>query len=354
MKSVVFLIHGFNSDRSSMSLIARGLGREYHPVTLDLSITYQTLDVAVKELGKEVLNHLRKNPKKKCHFIGHSTGGIIIRMLMKFEQIAKQTISAIFIAVPNNGNEIAEATQVLPKIINEIFKPLKQITKKEIYRQHLIKPKHILYAGIAGIKSWNSTNIFFNTQNDGVVSLKSAILKEMKDFRILPYDHLEITQHSITIKLINEFLKNKKFITILEEYKKMNIGEKFKFIVKENYINDLISNLTGNIDFKTVNAKIWWNILGEHEGWELQEHKITSHLRILNPGSVRKGWGKSSTVREAIDLIVSRIKIDEEVNNSTDDNETFSKIKKLKQLRDEDLITEEEFLIKKKELLANI
>ena len=354
MKPLVFLIHGFNSDKSSMSVIARSLKNDYQPITLDLPITFQDLEVAVRKLKKEVLEYMDKCPRAKCYFIGHSTGGIIIRMLMKFEQIAKQTISAIFVAVPNKGNEIAEFVQKLPPLISEIYKPIANLTKKSIANQNLVKPENVLYAGIAGFKSWNSTKAFFNTQNDGVVSVTSVILEEMNDFITLPYDHLEITQHHATVKAIKEFLKTATFNKKIEEYRKMNIGEKFSLIVKENHTDDLISHLTGNIDMKTVNAKVWWNVLDETDGWELQQHKMTTHLRILNPEGVRKGWGKLSTMRKAVDLVCSRIKIDKQSNNETMTDDIYDKIRKLSSLKDEGHLTEKEFIQKKAELLAAV
>lgn len=87
----------------------------------------------------------------------------------------------------------------------------------------------------------------------------------------------------------------------------MKIGEKFEEIVKHDYIDDLRSRLYVNWDIGTMGGKMWWNEIGEYEGWRLQQNKITNHMRILNPSDNRKGWGSYEKVAEGIDYVYQRL-----------------------------------------------
>ena len=46
-----------------------------------------------------------------------------------------------------------------------------------------------------------------------------------------------------------------------------------------------------NLPMPVTNAHMWWNTLDSYEGWELQEHIITGHCRILDDTDYRRAWG---------------------------------------------------------------
>ena len=356
MKTLVFLVHGFRSDSAAVNDISKYLAKEYVVIPLDLPITFDKLESAVEILKKNVLSYLSYYPDAKCHFIGHSTGGIVIRMLMNFEKISKRTISAIFIAVPNNGTVLANIYQLLPPLFREIYKPINYLTELEISSQRLVKPANVFYAGIAGFQPMKYTNMFFNSRNDGVISVESVFMKEMNDFIVLPYNHIEITHYFITSFLIMNYFKNLKFPLEFKENTDMDIGEKFEIIVRNNYINDLISQLTGNIETITLGGIFMWDIHGDFNGWRLQQHKISGFFRILNPQNFRKAWGAKKSITEAIDLVYSRMQIENSLANSREFSQSglYQKIRELGKLKEEGFLEQDEFLNKKAELLKNI
>lgn len=55
-----------------------------------------------------------------------------------------------------------------------------------------------------------------------------------------------------------------------------------------------------NVPLSTAGGKTAWNTLAEWWGWRVQEHKLTGHIRILDPGNVRRAWGPAEQVLPAL------------------------------------------------------
>ena len=79
-----------------------------------LELTFGDLDNSVTQLKSIVFNTLDQYPLQRISFVGHSTGGIAIRMLLKNRQIADKTYACVFVAVPNQGTVLADAHQTVP------------------------------------------------------------------------------------------------------------------------------------------------------------------------------------------------------------------------------------------------
>ena len=46
-----------------------------------------------------------------------------------------------------------------------------------------------------------------------------------------------------------------------------------------------------NVPLPVTNAHMWWNTLDTCADWELQEHIITGHCRIIDDKDYRRAWG---------------------------------------------------------------
>jgi hypothetical protein len=357
MDKPVFLIHGFRSDSAAMNDLAKVLKSDFMPVLVELPLSFESLESALLQLKQILTKYLIQNRWEELYFVGHSTGGIIIRMLMKDRNFASITKACLFIATPNNGTELAEIHQTLPPLIKEIHEPIKYLTKKAIAKLQLIKPNNVIYGGIAGSDNMALTDFLFNSENDGIVTVKSVFIKGMNDFIVLPYNHIEIMHYASTCIFIKYFLQNGIFPNKIKDIIKMTINEKFITIVSNGYINELCAQFKNNINFATAGGKVWWNNIATLNGWKLQQNKITKHFRILNPDNIRKAWGVSQSIIEAIDFIYERIKIEEVANNlsfdKTDNSskDDIDKIREWAKLRDEGLISNNEFENKKREIL---
>lgn len=52
-----------------------------------------------------------------------------------------------------------------------------------------------------------------------------------------------------------------------------------------------------NIPFPTLGGETFWDCLDIQGGYELQQHKITKHCRILDSNNVRVAWGEEGPMR---------------------------------------------------------
>lgn len=353
-QSVVFIVHGFRSDSSSVNQMARVLATQHQVFPVDLDITFQNLGECVAQLKNIVVRTLQKHPFRRIHFVAHSTGGIIVRMLLKMTAISNKTAACVFIAVPNNGTVLAEAHQiVVPEPLRGIHKPIAYLTRDFVRSLDLDCPPHIAYGGVAGLKPWQTTRRAFRGPNDGVVAVSSVYLDEMVDFVQVPSDHLMIMRDFATAQAVLMFLDTFCFPSTLSRATIMNTADKFRFICENHAMDILIQSCSVNIEMATLGGKVWWRELAVVDGWKLQQNNLTSHVRILNPSDIRKAWGSRKLLDDAMDLVVSQIRSQKFVADY-EDSPLVARLKKLKLLLDKELITPEEFEVRKSKILDEI
>jgi hypothetical protein len=51
----------------------------------------------------------------------------------------------------------------------------------------------------------------------------------------------------------------------------------------------------------TLGGCVFWNDVGEIEGWRMQQNILTGHWRLLDPRNIRFAWG---TNRKMVDIFV--------------------------------------------------
>ena len=106
LKSVLFLVHGFRSDCSSMHFLARAFKPDYDQVVpVDVGLSFESLSDAVQALNAVVSRYVGEH----IDFIGHSTGGIVIReFLNQTPVVAEKTNACVLLGVPNRGTPLGD------------------------------------------------------------------------------------------------------------------------------------------------------------------------------------------------------------------------------------------------------
>jgi pimeloyl-ACP methyl ester carboxylesterase len=56
-----------------------------------------------------------------------------------------------------------------------------------------------------------------------------------------------------------------------------------------------------NFPFRTMGGKQVWADIAWHAGWRVQEHALTGHHRLLDPGDVRWAWGSEAACRSVFE-----------------------------------------------------
>ena len=58
-----------------------------------------------------------------------------------------------------------------------------------------------------------------------------------------------------------------------------------------------------NLEWKVVDAGVWWDVLDAYCGWKLERNVVTRHCRIVSPGRRRAAWGSEAKMRRSFEKI---------------------------------------------------
>lgn len=354
--TAVILVHGFYSDPSSCHYLARVLGAEYPVFPVELDLTYSNLDQCIEALLKHTEQILNNNSGARLCFIGHSTGGLVIRgLLQRYVSIANKTFAALMVAAPNRGTVLADLHEKLLPEILRIHKPIAHISRLAQQAANCRCPDHILLMGFAGVKSWAATRHLFGGVNDGVVAASSVRLDQMEDLVLLPSDHLQIMGNFALAKAVLFFLKHLSLPPQLYRLNRMDLAKKFRLICESHAVDEFIALARGNVETATMGGKTYWNNLIAINGWKLQQNKLFKNVRLLNQSDTRKAWGSYNRFDEMMDTVIAKLQAEHFVQEKPDAGDPLvERLERLKALLDKGLISNQEYESKRSELLSGI
>ena len=352
----IILVHGFYSDASACHALSRVLATEYPVYPVDLGLTYDSLESCIDRLKDHVIKVLEQAKVSRLCFIGHSTGGVVIRGLMhNYPELAERTLAALMVAVPNRGTALADIHEnLLPEVLR-IHQPIAAITRTATAAANWYCPDHLLIMGFAGVKSWGSTRSLFTGINDGVVAASSVRLDQMEDLVLLPSDHLDIMSNFSLALSVLYFLKHLALPPQLYRMNRMDLAEKFRLIYERNAMDELVAQGRGNIELGTFGGKTFWTLLAEANGWKLQQNNFTKHIRLLNPSNTRKAWGSYHRIDEMMDTVIARLQSSSFIEQKNQSNDpVVQRLERLQSMFDKGLVSEAEFEMKRSQLLNEI
>ncbi|MGN0854066.1 MAG: ComEC/Rec2 family competence protein [Kiritimatiellia bacterium] len=67
-----------------------------------------------------------------------------------------------------------------------------------------------------------------------------------------------------------------------------------------------------NLEWKTIDAGVWWDVMDSRQGWKIERHIVTCHCRILDPEGRRVAWGNERDMRLSFAKIKAQLKGNEE------------------------------------------
>lgn len=184
----------------------------YDCILPNLQLTYREIEHAsfvvegiLEEMIKFDLHH-----DEQVHFVGHSTGGLVIRKLISETKYVHRIGRCVLIATPNKGSKLADIAGKVKGYV-EIYKTLKSLSSEAVEKLHLGNDADIEIAAIAGEKNNLMLGNFIGATNDGRVEVESVYFPNLKDFIILPYGHKEIHHQVETARWTDVFLRTGKF-----------------------------------------------------------------------------------------------------------------------------------------------
>ena len=210
MAEKVFLLHGLARTSKSMEKLEQQLSVAGYSVS---NIDYPSRKHAIETLSKFVKKEIdqKRGESETVHVVTHSMGGIILRHIQKTNPI-EGLGRVVMLSPPNQGSEVVD------KLCG--FKPFKMLngpagpqlgTAPEGFIRSL-GPVDFELGVITGDRSINLIlSSMIPGKDDGKVSIESAKVEGMKEFRIIRATHPFIMKNKQATKATISFLKSGAF-----------------------------------------------------------------------------------------------------------------------------------------------
>ena len=205
----VILLHGFGKSKSDMSTLKKYFeSTGYHVICPTLPTTFQSVKNCIEEF--EQLFHEINGKYDRIHFVGHSMGGLIIRLFLSRNQVPELG-RCVLISTPNKGTVLAAIPARFFTFSLQIFKSLEAFQPGGVK----IPPPLNNPAPEIGLITGNRNNLFLGrfikSENDGRVPVDSVPFEGMKEFIVQPYNHKKIHHRQEVAKLVHRFLQEGTF-----------------------------------------------------------------------------------------------------------------------------------------------
>lgn len=212
----VVLLHGLARSANAMNKLAAFLEKNGYDVC---NVDYPSTEFDIETLvDSHVLPAIAacKGEATRLNFVTHSMGGILVRQIAQRLSVAPEPAFSInrviMLSPPNHGS------QVVDKLGNwRPFQWLNGPAGNELGTAATSKPNQLGAADFElGVITGNrSINWILSTlipgDDDGKVSVESAKLDGMKDFKIMPATHTFIMQKKAVMKEVLHFLQHGHF-----------------------------------------------------------------------------------------------------------------------------------------------
>ena len=209
MKKRIVLVHGFYKKSKDMVVLKNNLENMNYQVSLvDLPLTYKSVSDCVNVFNSQMEEiGLQNSAAGKVSLIGHSTGGIIIRLFLQQTEHLASIGRCVLIATPNKGSGLVDILLRVFRPAIKVFKPLDYLRTEKLMATERQEFQRVEVGAIAG----NNNNLLLGkllkNENDGRVAVDSVKVEGLKDFIVLPYGHQEIHYKNETAKLVDNFIR---------------------------------------------------------------------------------------------------------------------------------------------------
>lgn len=216
LQQQVIVLHGLGRSPMSMRRIEKQLNDEgYRVLNIDYPGVSGTIDSILPNLLERIENWL--NPNAVVHYVGHSFGGILTRLIIDSKPEWKQG-RCVMLGTPNQGSLMASYMTSHPLMKHFSPKLAQYISPDSEFIQQL--PELTIPTGIiAGSQqfswlvpvSWFYQAATNGAPGDGVVETTNTQCRNMSDFILMPLHHSFMMWDSQLITQVKNFLSEGKF-----------------------------------------------------------------------------------------------------------------------------------------------
>ena len=211
----IVLLHGLARDRRIMQPLESFLSEQTSEPIYNFSYPSRQGDFPnlVARIKSKILEQCDQS--QPMHFIGHSMGGILIRLLLQQWRPA-QLGKVIQVGSPNQGTEVVD-------FLNKtgLFKYIYGVAASRLGKDehsiiHELLPVDydlgIIAADQVALKDYIFDRFVFNCDNDGLVAVESTRSSYMKDYKLIHATHVSVISDPLTLQHIWHFIQNGSFI----------------------------------------------------------------------------------------------------------------------------------------------
>lgn len=211
-RECVVLLHGVALSGWAMRPIARALERDGYRV---VNLSYPSRDVPLERLAADFLpRELERHgalAAPRVHFVTHSMGSLLLRLYLRDRRPARLG-RVVMLGPPNHGSPAADRASQRRWMRAVMGVNLPRLRTGADGVAQALGPADFEVGIIAGASVLNP---LFRHQmpgvHDGVVTVDSARLEGMRDFRVVPHSHTVMLWRRDVIDDVRAFLRDGKF-----------------------------------------------------------------------------------------------------------------------------------------------
>lgn len=211
-RECVVLLHGVAMAGWVMSPIERALEKDGYRV---INLSYPSRRMPLEEIARDFLpRELERRgalAAPRLHFVTHSMGSILLRLYVRDQRPANLG-RVVMIGPPNHGSQAADRAVQRPWMRTIMGVNLPRLTTGDDGITRTLGPADFDVGVIAGSSLLNP--VFKGDMpgiHDGVVTIESAKLEGMRDFRVVPHSHTVMLWRRLVIDDIRAFLRDGHF-----------------------------------------------------------------------------------------------------------------------------------------------
>ncbi|MEM8485211.1 MAG: alpha/beta hydrolase [Bacteroidota bacterium] len=223
-EGTVVLLHGLARTSNSMRVMEKALLADgYRTCNINYPSTYHPVAVLVRDYVLPALRDCVRNGRsreedslledvRRAHFVTHSMGGIIVRVLQR-QQIIGNMGRVVMLGPPNRGSELVDRLGDL-RLFGWLNGPAgQQLSTADTSFVNQLPPATGLSLGvIAGNASLNPVySGIIPGDDDGKVSVSRTRLDGMRDHLVLPVSHSFMMKNAEVIRQTKHFLRYGQF-----------------------------------------------------------------------------------------------------------------------------------------------
>jgi len=205
---IVVLLHGIANIPLSMKYLENKLEEAGYQIH---NLGYPSTDVPIEEAAVKIREKVMAlGAAKPIHFVGHSMGNLLIRVVLEKDLPGLGRV--VMIAPPNQGSFMAQRLEDLD-IFRWIFGPAgRQLTaNNRTFFENLPVPDCEFGIIAGGRGTEDGFNPLLDGDDDGTVSVEETKLPGSADFTLVNNTHTLILFDPETVEQTIHFLKNGRF-----------------------------------------------------------------------------------------------------------------------------------------------